>query len=183
MTGEGLISYGQHDISNNTNVCTSHSRAYPASGCLIHTSSGTDSREWLTGGSCRAGRPASANYLIGRQGVRYKIQPDDRYPYHAGISTYTLDRTYRNNEVSERLIGIELECLDTEQVTFEQYDSLAELIVAIAPFWGWRWPLIILGHYAVAIPRGRRADPVSFDWGWLYGRLHVRLLENPLPGM
>jgi len=183
MTDERLVQYEQRDVSNNTDVCTSDSRSNPAAGTLVHSTSGTDSRNWLQGGSCRAGRPAGADYLIGKQGTRYQLQPHNRYAYHAGISRFTLDRVYANNEVSEKLIGVELEYLDTEQPTFEQYDSLAELIVYIAPIWEWRWPFIILGHYAVARPLGRRSDPVSFDWGWLMGRLYVRAAQAGTPGL
>ncbi len=183
MTGEELTTYGQYDVSNNTDICTSHSRVNPAAGCLIHTTSGSNSLEWLQGGSCRASRPAGADYLVERQGTRYKLTPNNRYAYHAGISRWTNDRTYRNNAVSEQLVGIELECLDTQQPTFEQIDSLAELIVAISPHWGWRWPFIILGHYAVALPLGRRSDPIAMDWGWLAGRLYVRALDAQIPGL
>lgn len=85
--------------------------------------------------------------------------------------------------MSQKLLGIELECLDTQQTTFEQYDSLAELIVERANHYGWRWPFIILGHYAVARPLGRRSDPVNYDWGWLMGRLYVRARLANIPGM
>jgi len=183
MTGERPIEYGQHDVSNNTDVCTSNPRVNSPAGTLIHTTGGTDSREWLQGGSCKAGRRAGADYLIRRDGERFQLQRHDRYAFHAGISRYTLDGHYQNNQVSEKLIGVELECLDDEQPTFEQYDSLGELIVAIAPLWGWRWPFIILGHYAVARPLGRRSDPVNFDWGWLFGRLYVRARDANIPGM
>lgn len=183
MAEERLLTYGQHDVSDSTDVCTSNSRANPPAGCLIHTTSGVDSQQWLTGGSCAQGSPAGADYLIKRSGERLQLQPHNRYAYHAGRSQFTLDRVYRNNEVSEKLIGIELECLDTQEIPFEQYDSLAELIVAIAPLWGWRWPFIILGHYAVARPQGRRSDPVNFDWGWLMGRLYVRAVQAQIPGL
>lgn len=80
-------------------------------------------------------------------------------------------------------MGIELEQLDTESPTFGMYDSLGELIVELGEQWAWRWPYIILGHYAVARPLGRRSDPTNFDWGWLLGRLYVRALAAQVPGL
>lgn len=90
------------------------------------------------------------------------------------MSTLQPDRTYHGNEVSELLVGIELECLDSQLPTYAQYDSLADLIIYLAGLYDWRWPFILYGHYAVARPLGRRSDPVNFDWGELMGRLYLR---------
>lgn len=158
-------------------------RSIGARGALVHTTSGTNSLPWLEGGSADAGSPASAEYLVARNGSQFDLHLDENFAYHAGRSRYELDRQYNNTEVSQVLFGIELECLDEQACTFEQYDSLAAVIVAIAPQWGWRWPFIILGHYAVARPLGRRSDPVNFDWGWLMGRLYVRALAAQIPGL
>lgn len=183
MTDTGLNQYGRNDVSSNTDLRVCGSRLISPSGCLIHTTSGTDSLQWLQGGSARAGSPASADALIGRQGTQYLITPAGRYAYHAGRSIYTSDRAYAGDEVSQKLLGIELECLDTESPTFEQYDSLGDLLVYYAELHAWRWPLTLLGHYAVARPLGRRSDPINFDWGWLMGRLYVRALAAQLPGL
>lgn len=85
--------------------------------------------------------------------------------------------------MSQVLLGVELECLDNQEITFEQYDSLGQLIVQLAGEHGWRWPFIIYGHYAVARPLGRRSDPVNFDWGWLMGRVYVRAVLAGVPGL
>lgn len=183
VNGENLVIYGEYDVSHSTSVCTSGPRAYPPTGCLVHTTSGDNSRQWLQGGSCAAGSPAGADYLIERNGQRYRLQPDGRYAYHAGKSQVHLERLYVNDEVSQVLLGIELECLDIQWPTYMQYDSLAELIIGRAPVYGWRWPFIIYGHYAVARPQGRRSDPVNFDWGALQGRLYLRAKMAGIPGM
>jgi len=183
MNGENLVIYRSSDLSDSTDLCTSGARTIPAAGSIIHTTSGADSLQWLQGGSCASGNPAGSDYLIKRSGERLQLQPSGRYAYHAGKSQYTLDRTYYNNQVSQKLLGIELECLDTQSPTFEQYDSLGELVVELAGQLGWRWPFIILGHYAVARPQGRRADPVNFDWGWFMGRLYVRAQSAGIAGM
>jgi N-acetyl-anhydromuramyl-L-alanine amidase AmpD len=183
MAGTSLNVYPRHDVTIHTDLRVCGDRTIGPGGALIHSTSGTDSLAWLQGGSANAGSPASADALIARQGTQYLITPDGKYAYHAGPSFFTLDRSYYGDEVSQFFLGIELECLDTQIPTFEQYDSLADLLVYYAGIHAWRWPLIILGHYAVARPLGRRSDPVNFDWGWLLGRLYVRALAVQLPGL
>jgi len=73
--------------------------------------------------------------------------------------------------------------MDNQYPTFAQFDSLAELIVERAGHYGWRWPFIILGHYAVARPQGRRSDPVNTDWGWLIGRVYIRAKTAGVAGL
>lgn len=153
-------------------------------GSLIHCTDGANSEAWLRGDSATAGRPASTNYLIARSGAATKLCPDYRYPYHAGASRCYLNGKWEyGDQVSELLVGYELECLWTEVPTYEQVDSLAALIVASAVQYGWRWPFILYGHNGVAIPAGRRSDPWLFDWGMLMGRLYVRAHASGIGGV
>jgi len=85
--------------------------------------------------------------------------------------------------VSELLLGITLECADSESPTPAQYDSLADLQIMYAWLYKWRWPTITLGHYAVCRPSGRCADPVNFDWGLWLGRIYYRSAQMRLPGL
>lgn len=183
MTGPQLIPYVRTDITASTSPSVYGTRTIRAAGCLIHSSSGTDSRSWLQGASTVAGQPVSADALIDRQGAQWLIVPPGHYAYHAGASAVYIDRWYRNSEVNQVLVGIELECLDTEPPTWPQYDSLADLILYYALHHGWRWPFFIFAHSGVALPHGRRSDPVYFDWGDLFGRLYVRGLATGLAGM
>jgi N-acetyl-anhydromuramyl-L-alanine amidase AmpD len=154
------------------------------SGTLVHTTSGLSSLHWLLTGSARAGYPASADTLIDRRGERYNLVPDGYYPYHAGVSRLTYNnRLYQGNEVSALLLGVELENLDTTYCTWQQLDSLAELIVHRGLVYGWRWPYYILGHYEVALPVGRRSDPLGFAWGDFMGRLYVRARDAAVAGL
>lgn len=183
MADESLRTYARNDVSVRTSLRVCGDRVARPWGTLVHSSSGTNSLAWLQGGSVDEGARASADALIAREGTQYLITPEGKYAYHAGNSLWTFDREYRGNQVSMALLGVELECLDAQTPTFEQLDSLADLIVYWASVWGWRWPLIILGHYAVARPLGRRLDPVNMDWGWLMGRLFVRAVSVGLPGL
>jgi N-acetyl-anhydromuramyl-L-alanine amidase AmpD len=136
------------------------------------------------GGSATAGNPASADYLIERTGHAYKITPEGRYAYHAGQSRFKYaGYTYTGNQVSQLLVGVELEALDEQGVTAEQVDALAALIVHLSLSYSWRWPYIVLGHYEVARPVGRRSDPQGLDWGALMGRLYVRSLQAGIGGL
>jgi hypothetical protein len=85
--------------------------------------------------------------------------------------------------VSAQLVGVELECLDTEYCTYSQLDSLAQLVVELGIDNGWRWPYYLLGHYEVARPLGRRSDPQGFLWGDFMGRLYVRALQAKVAGL
>lgn len=183
MADSSLNTYVRNDVSIHTSLRVCGSRTIGPRGTLIHSTSGTNSLSWLQGGSADAGAPASADALIGREGTQYLITTPGRYAYHAGQSIYTLDRAYRNDEVSQILLGVELEQTESQPPTFAQLDSLADLIVHYAFLWAWRWPFTILGHYAVARPLGRRSDPLNFDWGWLMGRLFVRSASVHLPGL
>lgn len=153
-------------------------------GTLIHTTSGTDSLAWLRGGSATAGRPASADYLIDRNGDRHSLTPGNKFPYHAGKSALVYNnRLYQGDEVSQLLLGVELENEDTTYCTDAQLDSLAELIVLEGLAFGWRWPYYLLGHYEVARPVGRRSDPLGFLWGNFMGRLYAWASENKIGGL
>lgn len=182
--GDGLPNYSTIDTSGLTNHDNYDNRRISPIGTCIHTTSGVDSLAWLQFGAAEQGSPASCDYLIGRLGERYKICPDGYYPYHAGQSDWQYNGvTYHGVQVSERLLGVELECRDNELVTWQQIDSLAELIVQLSIVYGWRWPYYLIGHYEVARPIGRRSDPQGLDWGALMGRLYYRAKLAGIAGM
>lgn len=80
-------------------------------------------------------------------------------------------------------MGVELESLDTTHCTYQQHDSLAELIVLRGIDYGWQWPYYVLGHYEIAVPVGRRSDPLGFDWGDFMGRLYWWSRQYQVPGL
>jgi N-acetyl-anhydromuramyl-L-alanine amidase AmpD len=182
--------YQEYDVSNEVDPRLVFVRGSTPIGTLMHTTSGANSLRYLLGGVLAEGRIACADVLIARDGRRWQIAPRGMAAYHAGQScltpvAYTGNKTclYSGNEVSRLLIGIEVECLDSERPTYNQYDSAAEYIVRSAIDYGWRWPYIIYGHYGVARPVTRRADPVSYDWGALMGRLYVYSMNNNIGGL
>lgn len=113
-----------------------------------------------------------------------KLCPAWHRPYHAGTSGYFIrNRYYSGDVLSALLLGIELECLDSQHCTYEQHDSCAELIVVEGIDRGWRWPYYILGHYEIATPLGRRHDPVGFDWGDFMGLVYKHATRWGAPGI
>lgn len=153
-------------------------------GTCVHTTDGTNSLNWLVAGSADSGQPASADYLIDRDGTQHKICPDGYYPYHAGTSRLVYNNIlYQDDEISRLLLGVELECKSNDYVTPEQVDSLALLIVWRGLYYTWRWPYYVVGHYEIARPLGRRSDPQGFMWGDFMGRLYARAMEHNVPGL
>lgn len=131
----------------------------------MHTSEGTDSLAWLQGQSAVEGDPASANYLVTRQGDVLSLLAVGWYAYHSGRARWQLDQD-ANGTLNAYYVGIELENHSGlgQKVTTEQYiasAALARKLIAqnlIAP---WK----VIGHNQVAIPNGRKSDPLAFDWG------------------
>ncbi len=168
------FSYRDTDRTAGTlDAVSSASRVVPI-GTTIHTTAGVSSLDYLQRGSQAAGNPASADYLINRDGSRELITRPGRRPYHVGKSAYTIDgRRYTGDQLSAMLIGVELEQTGEQLCTWQQLDSLAELVVKIlAPGYGWAFPYFIVGHYQLATPLGRRSDPQGFNWGYFFGYIY-----------
>ena len=168
-------SYPVRDIGQSTHSSNYHRRDNRPIGVCIHTTSGVNSVAYLQADKRATNNVATADYLIDRQGTRYKLVPDGNYAYHVGKArwgafTNDLDR------ISEMYIGIELENLDNGLCTWQQHDSLAELITGeLMNKWLWAYPFDIVGHYELATPIGRRSDPLGFDWGFFWGYITARM--------
>lgn len=172
------------NVSASTDSRNYFLRARRPDGVLLHTTDGVDSLAWLQTGAARSGRPASADYLIAHDGTAYQIVPHGFAAYHAGDSIAPINGSWwEDDEVSRRLVGIELEQKLPAWCTYAQLDSLAELIAFLAWVHEWRWPYTILTHGNVAIPPGRRADPQGFEWGTFIGRLYAASLAAHIPGL
>jgi len=136
-------------------------------GIMLHTTDGQNSLDWLLGGSIPETH-ASADYLIARTGLIHRLAPAGRYAYHAGVCLFG-DQVDRNNVVSRLMIGIEIENADSKgQIpTVDQHKACAGLVREIAHAMRFS-PLSVYGHYGLAYPMGRRSDPRSWDWGYMF---------------
>lgn len=114
----------------------------------------------------------SCHLFIDRDGNIIQFVPFHKRAWHAGQSSFR-GKTDCNNFS----IGIELEGVDTEPFTTEQYDALITCSRAIMK----AYPKItydnVVGHSDIA--PGRKTDPgPSFDWS--YYREHLALIAQPL---
>ncbi|TLM73664.1 1,6-anhydro-N-acetylmuramyl-L-alanine amidase AmpD [Microbulbifer harenosus] len=112
----------------------------------------------------------SAHLLIDRNGHVTQYVPLSERAWHAGQSVFC-----GRENCNDFSIGIELEGLDTDTYTEAQYESLAEVTLAIMD----AYPLIdksrITGHSDIA--PGRKLDPgPGFDWALYFEKLD-RLME------
>lgn len=179
----GSKHYPVVDIRNSTSPSVvGHRRISPVGACIHHTD-GTNSRDWLTGGSAKAGTPASADILIASDGKRFAITRSDQYAFGVGSTSSHLKQLFAAGNSNEYLLSVEIEYRSIEAPTFAQVDSCAEQIVNWAFEWGWRWPFVIYGHYGIAAPIGRKSDPYNFDWGSFMGRLYLHSLVRKVPGL
>lgn len=176
--------YATLDVRSATSARVIGSRRFKPVGACIHNTDGSNSLAWLQGSSANAGRPASADCLVSKSGQRYLLTGPSNYAYHAG-TTATVGGPFLigPDMANHYLLGIELEYRSLEGPTFEQVDSCAEQLIDWAIYWGWRWPLVIFGHYGLAVPIGRRSDPFLLDWGSLMGRLYLRAQTANLAGL
>lgn len=109
----------------------------------------------------------SAHLLIDRQGRVTQYVPFDGRAWHAGQSSFC-----GRENCNDFSIGIELEGLDSDIFTPAQYESLAEVSVAIMDAYPAIDPSRITGHSDIA--PGRKLDPgEKFDW-----KLYFEMLDQ-----
>jgi hypothetical protein len=136
-------------------------------GVLVHTTDGVNSQGWLQGGSAKAGKPASCDFLVQRDGTIIRLVPRGTYSYHAGVCKWE-GRVDRAGKVSQLLIGVEVENADSAGQTPTEVQHIAVAALILRAAWHHAFsPLSVYGHYGLAYPMGRRSDPYGFDWGYV----------------
>jgi AmpD protein len=107
---------------------------------------------------CLAEHKVSAHFIIARDGRVWRLVPEHRRAWHAGVSRLHDGR----QEVNHFSIGVELLTKEKTKFTPIQYDRLVELTAELVR----RLPLTyIVGHEDIAEPAGRKKDPGPlFDW-------------------
>jgi AmpD protein len=108
------------------------------------------------------GMEVSAHFLVRRTGEVVQFVSTRDRAWHAGRSAWQ-----GRENCNDYSVGIELEGLEGALFETEQYDRLAQLLIALLP----RLPLqCVAGHEHVA--PGRKQDPgPGFDWPLLIERL------------
>ncbi|MEM9797469.1 MAG: N-acetylmuramoyl-L-alanine amidase [Pseudomonadota bacterium] len=107
---------------------------------------------------CDPATEVSCHYLIGERGQTFRLVPEDRRAWHAGVG-----RWGDCMDVNSRSIGIELSNDAESPFPAPQMDSLEKLLVDIMSRRPAITPERVIGHSDVA--PGRKIDPgPRFDW-------------------
>lgn len=159
--------YTYRDVSAATSKDVGGFRVVKRKGIVLHETIGINSLYWLQGGSALAGRPASADFLIDRKGDVFQLTQPGRFAFHTGVARWQLQQD-PDRSLSQSFIGIELENHpdNGQKVTTEQYIACAWLIRRLISY----HPIDIrniVGHYQVALPAGRKSDPLTLNWAML----------------
>jgi len=116
-----------------------------------------EKREWYKMKDVPEHMYASAQYMIDRDGVIYKLVPDENKAWHAGTSEWN-----GKKDCNEWMIGIELIATYSSGYTDEQYLALDKLTEQLRMEYGIDWDNIT-GHENVAPKRKKDPGP-NFDW-------------------
>lgn len=167
-------SYKYADLSGRTHFSNYGVRANRAIGVGVHTTAGSNSIPYLQADKRATGNIAGADYHIDREGNQSRLTPQGHFAYHFGKARWNY-LSNDNDLLSKMYVGVELESLNDQMCTWIQLDSLAHLIVTrLRVEHIWAFPFDIVGHYEVAVPLGRRSDPLGFNWGHFMGFLYAR---------
>lgn len=102
----------------------------------------------------------SSHFFIRRDGELIQFVPVNKMAWHAGESSFQ-----GREQCNEFSIGVELEGIDTETFTDQQYSQLTKLSLALMKEFAISADRIV-GHSDIA--PGRKTDPgVGFDWARL----------------
>lgn len=183
MTGLPSLSYDRNYVTTSADSRLFGDRVARPTGCLVHSIDENNYAGWNRRAKSNPAKSPSYSAIIEPTGTQYITADDSTVGNHAGRSTYTGDRVYKDSELDQIFLGIALCYGKRSTPTFEQYDSLADLVIMYAWRWRFTWPYTILGSYAVAEPPGRSAGPYGFDWGKWLGRLYFRSAQMRLPGL
>jgi hypothetical protein len=125
---------------------------------VMHATAGTNSLPILTD-PAPGGHPerrVSAHYLIAKNGTIYRLVPDNRVAFHAGVAAIPP----LGNDVNAFSIGIEMENLNNGMDPYPkaQMDATVELVQDLVKKYAIPRQFVVT-HRAIALPRGRKSDP------------------------
>lgn len=135
----------------------------------LHDTVGTDSRDWLT---VTPGSNASANRLISRAGINYKLVDDKDTAWTNGPSQmYTAPGTKAHQNENYLTIELEHHWKLTPDWPDVQIEGCAWQVVE---WWGFYGILPVVYHWQV---QGNKQDPINFPWGTFQRFVVARLKQ------
>lgn len=169
-----------YNVSNKTSREVIAPRLVKRRGIVVHTSDGWDSLTYLQGGSLLDGRKVSSDYLISRAGLIYMITPPGWYAFHTGTARWNLQQD-DDRTLNKSFVGVELEWKQgaNQAITAPQYIALAWLLRRLCTDHAIDLRNVV-GHYQVALPAGRKQDPLTLNWGMLTVELINPSVEQSL---
>jgi N-acetylmuramoyl-L-alanine amidase len=136
-------------------------RKAPISAIIIHDTAGRTAHSALSW-FARAESKVSAHVVIDRDGTIYRVVPDERAAWHAGVS-----QLHGNGNVNGLSLGVELVDVDNDP----EFSYTPAQLHAVTLWCGFKSheyaiPLNrIVGHDQVCLPHGRKVDPgADFPW-------------------
>ncbi len=139
--------------------------------CLVLHATVEPTTEGTIGIFLNPAKRVSAHFVVGRDGRVVQMVPIEKRAWHAGVSV--LDGVPRVNDYS---VGIEMVNLNDGKDPFTE--AQLQSVVGIIRFLRSRYNIPdnrIVSHAQVALPTGRKSDPVGFDFD------HIRTLAAQDP--
>ncbi len=121
-------------------------------------------------------REVSAHFVVGRDGRVVQMVPIEKRAWHAGVSV--LEGTGNVNDFS---VGIEMVNLNDgkDPYPLEQMEAVAGLIRFIRSRYNVPDSRIV-SHAQIALPQGRKSDPLGFDFEKIKSMAHESVVTVPL---
>lgn len=143
--------------------------------CLVLHSTVEPTTEGTIGIFLNPARKVSAHFVVGRDGRVVQMVPIERRAWHAGPSV--LDGTPGVNDYS---VGIEMVNLNNGQDPYT--DAQIHAVAGILRFLRSRYVIPdsrIVSHASIALPVGRKSDPVGFDFARVCTLAKTEAAFNP----
>jgi N-acetylmuramoyl-L-alanine amidase len=143
--------------------------------CLVLHATVEPTTEGTMGIFLKTARKVSAHFVVGRDGRVVQMVPVERRAWHAGPSV--LDGTPGVNDYS---VGIEMVNLNDGKDPYTEAQIHA--VAGILRFLRSRYDIPdsrVVSHASIALPAGRKSDPVGFDFARVCTLARTETAFNP----
>lgn len=154
----------EENVSRFTSATLYEPRYGDPIGMVIHGSGGLNSLRWLQRYEPDPKKKSSADYLIRKDGKRFRLTPYLMMSYGSGRAAWN-GRTDEKQSLNRTHFQVEIEMPNNgmDGPTFAQYQSIGILWVRCALAFQWN-PQDTCTHAECALPPGRKIDPAPWSW-------------------